>query len=113
MFLISENCEKMGFILRIVTKLVYYLGIIIPILLIVLITYDLAKVMVSNVDEKVKKDASNKAVKRFIYAIIIFLIPTIFKFIFRTLDDYIKPDDKTGTNTSSWVSCWNYYINEV
>ena len=61
-------------LMRVSALLVKVLQYAVPILLIALITYDLFKVVVGNVDEKSKKDATGKAVKRLIYAIIIFLI---------------------------------------
>lgn len=106
--MIAFDCVgNLGFIMRILVALLKYVKIIVPIILIVMIIVDLAKVIVSNVDEKAKKEASSKAVKRLMYAVIVFLIPTVINFIFRSLDRYVTNDNK-GTPTS-WISCWNYY----
>lgn len=105
--LLVDLCEDAGFIIRIIVKIVKYVHIIVPILLIVLITFDLFKVLVGTADEKAKSEAFNKAVKRFIYAAIVFLVPTIITFIFSKIEG-ISDDKSKATNTTStsWISCW-------
>ena len=103
--------NNMGFIFRILAKLVYYIRIIIPIILIVLIAFDLVKVVTGAADDKAKKEAANKAVKRLIYAIIVFLVPSIITLVFRKIGE-LSPKDSNGT-PSTWIGCWNYYYNEV
>ena len=53
----------------------------------------------------------DKAVKRFLYAIIIFFIPLLVKFVFRTIGD-LKVTDRNGgnINTMSWYDCFNEYF---
>lgn len=97
------DCSSIEFILLIVAKVLYYVKIIIPVILIVLIVFDLSKVLVGNADEKEKREATSKAVKRIIYAIIIFLVPTIVTFLFNMIS---KSAIKNGTPTS-WVGCWS------
>ena len=109
--MIAFDCMgKFAFIMRILTKLVYYVRIIIPIILIVMIIVDLVKVVIGSADEKTKKEATNKAGKRIIYAVLVFLIPTIVSFIFTSLDKHMTSDNN-GTPTD-WISCWNYYYNK-
>ncbi len=106
--MIAIDCiGKLGFIMRILVAIVKYVKILVPILLIVMIVFDLVKVVVGNVDDKAKKEASGRAVKRLMYAVIVFLIPTIVKYVFITLEPQID-NDNNGTPTS-WISCWNYY----
>lgn len=100
--MLSSHCDKMGFLLRILAELFFYIRIIIPILLIVLVVFDLAKVVVGQADEKAKSEATNKIVKRIVYAIIIFLVPTLITYIFRIVEKNITND---GAATS-WISCW-------
>ena len=75
---VEENCNslftKEG--LDIIKKIVKYIQIIIPILLILLITIDMVKAMLANDDKKMKEAYSN-GFKRIIAGIIIFLIPMI------------------------------------
>ncbi len=110
--MLAVSCEDMGFLIRILAKLVYYLRIIIPILLIILIVFDLFKVMVGNADDKAKSEAINKAVKRFLYAVIIFLIPVLVNLIFKQVGEYAPDDNNINTTPTSWVSCWTYYYNK-
>ncbi len=73
----------------------------IPVIIIILIVIDIAKVATAgNVDDKAKKEATQKAITRLIYAVVIFLVPTIVNMIFKML-----PSSDTGR---SFVDCWNY-----
>ena len=110
----QDVCKNAGFILRITVQLVKIIHILIPIILIALITFDLIKVVTSNADDKVKKDAFSKALKRLIYSIIIFLIPTILVFIFTRVDRLVKNDSNTTITSTSWINCWlrTYYNTE-
>ena len=77
----------------------------IPILLIVLISFDLFKALTGEVDDKAKKDAISKSVKRLLYALIIFLIPTIVNLVLKN----VAP---AAENPSGWYGCWTHYYNE-
>ena len=106
--MIAIDCvNNLGFIMRILVAVIKYVRIIVPIILIVMIIVDLTTGMIGSTDEKAKKEASSKAGKRLIYAIIVFLIPTVINIIFKNLDSLVADDNK-GTPTS-WISCWNYY----
>ncbi len=109
--ILSDFCTDSAFILRIVVKIVKAVQWIIPILLIVLITFDLLKVVTGQADDKAKKEALNKAVKRMIYAVIVFLIPIIVTFIFNQIAPYTS-DTNSNTDSTSWLSCWNMFYNE-
>lgn len=103
-------CNSFAFLLRIVSYLFSVLQWVIPIILIVLIVIDLSKALI-NPDEKTKKDAVSKAVKRVIYAVIIFFIPLLVKLIFRFIGD-AKPRNLNGNVESvDLVSCFNEYFN--
>lgn len=74
---------EMQTILGLVNTLLNVIRLIVPIVLIVLAIMDIAKVVMnSNLDDKVKKEATSKLTTRVIYAIIIFLIPTIVRLVF-------------------------------
>jgi len=109
----SKICQDAGFVLGIITKLVKIIQWAIPILLIVLIIFDLTKAMTGNVDDKAKKDAISKTVQRFIYAVIIFLLPTIVNFILLRIEPISRDSKGNITSTStSYLGCWNYYYNK-
>ena len=100
-------CAEASFLLRIAVKIVKYIHIIVPILLIILISFDLFKAITGPLDEKSKKEAFNKAIRRLIYAIIVFFIPTIINMVFKSIDS--ASQDKTGattTTSTSWMTCW-------
>ena len=79
--------------------------IAIPVIIIILIVIDVAKVATAgNVDEKMKKEVGQKVVTRLIYAVVIFLVPTIVNLIFRML-----PASTVG---NTFVDCWNGGIEE-
>ena len=105
MSFLVDICNDASFILRIGVKLLKVLRFVIPIILTVLIVFDLAKAITGEVDDKAKKDAISRISKRFIYAVIIFLIPTVINLVLRN----ITPSE---TYDNSWYSCWLKYYNE-
>ena len=92
-------------ILRIVRWILRVICFGIPIILIVLTVLDLAKIVIAgNIDDKLKKEVMGKVTTRLIYAVIIFLVPTIVRVIFR----FVPVDQKEGTvNGLTWQSCWD------
>lgn len=110
----SDMCKDAGFILGLIVQIVKIIRWAVPILLILLITFDLFKVVSGgNVDEKAKKDAFDKIIKRALYAVIIFLIPSILNIILLEIEPLTKDSNGTVTTTStSYLGCWNYYYNK-
>ena len=106
------TCGDVGFLLRITVKIVKYMHIIVPIILVIFISFDLFKVVVGQADDKAKKEASGKAVKRLIYAVIIFLIPTIINFLFNTISKFTTNNSGTTTTSTSWIHCWSQEYNK-
>ena len=104
-----DVCGRAGFILRIAAQLLYYVRILVPILLVIMIIFDLVKIVVGQVDDKAKKEATNKITKRAIYAIIVFLVPTIINLLFVSLGTLLKNSNENGSTTTNWVDCWKQY----
>ena len=80
---------------------------VVPIILIVLTTLDVAKIVTAgNLDDKLKKEVGQKITTRLIYAIIIFLIPTIVSLLFRLLGNstVIQSSDVNGC---TWSEAYN------
>ncbi len=76
-----------------------------PVILIILTTVDVAKIVTAgNIDDKLKKEVTNKIITRLIYAIIIFLIPIIVSAIFNLLPKRVT--DTTSAGDASWYECW-------
>ena len=109
--MLADFCTNAGFILRVVVKLFKIVRWVIPILLIVLISFDLFKAFASQLDDKTKKDTFSKIVKRLIYAIIIFLVPTIINLVMIKLEP-ISRDNNVSETSTSWIKCWRQYYNE-
>jgi uncharacterized membrane protein len=110
----SEMCQDAGFILGIIVQVVKILRWAVPIILILVIVFDLSKVVVNaNPDEKARKEAFDRVIKRVIYAVIIFLVPTIVNIVLLKIEPLSKDSKGNITTTStSYVGCWNYYYNK-
>ncbi len=106
--MLDVECKDLSFILIILAKLIKILHIAIPILLIILIIFDMSKVVIGTADEKAKSEALSKAAKRMIYAVLVFLVPTLLTFVFQKIDEHTTDDQYNSS--SSWISCWiSYY----
>ena len=105
--MILDSCTDAAFIVRIAAKLLKYIHFIVPIILIAFIIYDLVKVVI-NGDEKSKKEAFSNIVKRAIYAIIVFLVPTLLVYALTKIDQISSKNDGYESATS-WISCFNQY----
>ena len=71
----------------------------------VLVIADLAKVVTAgNIDDKMKKEVSQKVLTRVIYSVLIFLVPTIVGLFFN-----IVPIDAPGMagQDATWKTCWD------
>ena len=108
--ILDITCKNLGFILKIAGYIFGIMQWVIPIILILLITIDMAKGMIGG-DEKKSKEALNKAAKRFLYAIILFFIPILVKFIFRAIDKANVNGYGTNNSATDWISCFNEYFN--
>ena len=82
--MLAEFCtEEMQTILGLVKLVLNVIQWIIPVVLIIMGTLDIAKIVMSGEsDDKEVKAAQKKVTTRVIYAVVIFLIPTIVKLLF-------------------------------
>ncbi len=109
----DQLCDDAKFILGPIAQIVIILRWAIPVLLILLVIWDLIKVVAGQVDEKAKKDAFSKIVKRVIYALIVFMVPAIVNFILLQIEPITEdPTGAVNTNSTSYLRCWNKYYNE-
>ena len=90
-------------ILGVVRAAINVLVFVIPIILIVLGVVDLSKAVVSSKEDEVKK-AQKMFFTRVIYAVVIFLIPTIVSLLFNLLPEAVFGG---GMNGYTWRDCWN------
>ena len=99
---IDSNCYGFDSIVRVIKEGVFpILQIAIPIILIVLCTFDLGKAVISS-DDKAVKEAQSKLIKRCIYAILVFFIVTLLNLLFSMVGQI------TGSEAlTQWSNCWN------
>lgn len=76
---------------KFIGNILFALKVIIPILIVVMGCVDLFKAVTANSEDEIKKSTSI-LIKRLIYGIIIFFIPTLINVVFSSLEDY-----KNGT----------------
>ena len=106
MFFLDSYCADLYPIIKI-AKIIY--GIIhfcFPISLVLFITIDFAKAVISN-NEDVMKKTQGVAIKRLIYAVALFLVFSLVSFVMNVISD-IEANDLAGNSldTESWVACW-------
>lgn len=106
MKILEITCSQLAPFMRILSYLLKLIGFGIPIILIVLVIIDFVKATLAN-DEKKMKEAQNVIGKRVVYAIIIFLVPTIVSLIFKTIDRV--PLDNELSGPTDWISCFKRF----
>ena len=107
MSILAITCDQLAPILKVLGYLLGIFKIAIPIVLIALVIIDFTKAVIAS-DDKKMGEAKNTAFKRIIYALVIFLVPTIVSLLFKTLDSSF--DNSELTNGTEWISCFNKYL---
>ena len=107
--MILVSCSNFDFILKIAGFLFRLIRWAVPIALILFCTLDLFKAFTS-ADEKTKKDIGSKIGRRLMYALIIFLVPTLLRIIFRALGSAAPSGYGTDNSPTSWIDCFNQYF---
>ena len=95
-----DSCNGLLPLVKVIKKGLFpivQLGI--PILLIVLGTFELGKAVISS-EEKEVKAAQSRLVKRFIYAALVFFVATIVSVLMSIVSQGGEGD------TTSWENCW-------
>ena len=93
-------------VIYVVKQILQIVFVLVPIILIVLVTIDLAKNVVAGKEDDMKKN-KNLAIKRIIYAVVIFFVPTIVNVVMNTI--YRNTDRKSEAEYSK---CWVYATKE-
>lgn len=91
----------------ITSLIVTAIKIFVPLALIFFGMLDLGKAVIAN-DEKVMKEAQGKLIKRFVYAVIVFLIVALVQLVFNLLGTAGQDSetDTEKTNISACISCF-------
>ena len=106
LFQILGACnEDFVAILRIVRWVVNIICFAVPIILIILCILDIAKIVTAgNIDDKLKKEVSDRIVTRIIFSVVIFLVPTIVGLLFK----FVPVDTSESTlDGATWKDCWD------
>lgn len=99
---IDSACYGFDAIVRVIKEGVFpILQIAIPIILIVLCTFDLGKAVLSS-DDKENKKLLKRIVRRLVYAILIFFFITVLNLIFTMVGTITENDTLVR-----WSQCWN------
>lgn len=99
---IDSACYGFDAIVRVIKEGVFpILQIAIPIILIVLCTFDLGKAVLSS-DDKENKKLLKRIVRRLVYAILIFFFITVLNLIFTMVGSITENDTLV-----KWSQCWN------
>lgn len=100
-------CSSLYPILKLVKAFLRLLQIAVPIALIVFGSIDMAKAVIAGKDDEMKK-AQGTLIKRFIYAVAVFLISTLVFFVM----NLVAASEPAGIDgdpldVNSWRSCWD------
>ena len=95
------QCTYLNPIISIIKTVLSIVQWAIPIILIVIGTFDIMKAVIASKEDE-SKAAQKLLIKRVVYAVVIFLIPTIVYFVFNIVS-YTDGIDGTG----NFWDCWN------
>ena len=102
--ILDVSCSNLSFILNIVKYLIKIIQFVVPFFLIALVIFDLLKGIIAG-DEKSSKETTNKIGKRLLYAVLLFLIPILVRYVFRAIDKVGVEGYGTDNSATSWMTC--------
>ena len=107
MYILDACCPKAAFdVISIIKFVINIICWAIPIIIIVLCILDIAKIVTAgNIDDKLKKEVTGRITTRLIFAIIIFLVPTIVRLIFDFIP--VVKDSNNSIEGATWKTCWD------
>ena len=103
MYFLLDYCDNLKPVIKLVASVVKLIQFGVPILFIVFGMIDLGKAVMSSKEDEMKK-AQGTLLKRFLYAVAVFLIVTLVTFVMGMVGEA-----GTGANTTSWSTCWSKY----
>ncbi len=105
LFLVTHCDTNLLPIVRLIRVILNYVTILVPIILIVLGTFDLLKAVTASKEDEIKA-AQKLLVKRIVYAVLIFLIVPIISLIFGLFSASRLDQNPDVTYTTDWLICW-------
>ena len=98
----DSNCYGLDSVIRVIKEGVFpILQIAIPIILIVLCTFDLGRAVIGS-DDKENKKLLKRIVRRLVYAILIFFFVTVINLVFTMVGSITENE-----TLARWSNCWN------
>ena len=99
---VESACYGFDFLIRIIKDGIFpIVQVVIPIILIVLCTFDLGRAVIGS-DEKENKKLFKRILRRLVFAILIFFIVTVINLIFTMVGNITENEDLIR-----WSQCWN------
>lgn len=99
---VESACYGFDFIVRIIKDGIFpIVQVVIPIILIVLCTFDLGRAVIGS-DDKENKKILKRIVRRLVFAILIFFIVTVINLIFTMVGNITENEALIR-----WSQCWN------
>ncbi len=99
---VDSACYGFDFLVRIIKDGVFpIIQIAIPIILLVLCTFDLGRAVIGN-DDKENKKLLKRIIRRLVYAILIFFFITVVDLVFTMVGSITENEDLIR-----WSQCWN------
>lgn len=107
LFLAGVSCNRsLLALVQLIKTIVTYITILVPIILVVIGTFDLLKAVTASKEDEIKS-AQKLLIKRVIYAILIFLLVPILSIIFNLFDKKNVEEDLHATYDGTWINYWN------
>ena len=97
-----DYCNELGPIISIIKTVIDIVRFAVPCVLIVIGTFDIFKAVVASKEDEIKA-AQKLLIKRVIYAVVIFLIPTIVMLVL----NIVSKSGAENSDQSSFWACWN------
>ena len=99
---VESACYGFDFLIRIIKDGIFpIVQVVIPIILIVLCTFDLGRAVIGS-DDKENKKLFKRILRRLVFAILIFFIVTVINLIFTMVGNITENEDLIR-----WSQCWN------
>ena len=103
MYFLLDYCDNLKPVIKLVASFVKLIQFGVPIMLIIFGMIDLGKAVISSKEDEMKK-AQGTLLKRFIYAVAVFLVVTLVTVVMGMVGEA-----GAGGDTTSWSNCWGKY----
>lgn len=106
MFMLADFCAETKNVWILIGKVIRIILIVIPIIIVLMGTFDLGKAVMAGEDKEIK-DAQKMFIKRLVYGVIIFFIPYLVAGVYSLFDGMSTEGGDTNEGTNL---CWKCAI---